>query len=102
MRLLYFPPGRRRDRMSVEEHKAKGKRSIHCFVVTVSDTRDEATDTSGQLIKSMLADENHRLAGYRIVKDEPAQIESLLREALAGREVEAVVHQGGGGGLSPH
>ncbi len=55
--------------MSVEEHKAKGKRSIHCFVVTVSDTRDEATDTSGQLIKSMLADENHRLAGYRIVKD---------------------------------
>src|SRR5436853_4036908 len=90
MRLLYFPLGRRGDRMSVEEHKAKGKRSIHCFVVTVSDTRDEATDTSGQLIKSMLADENHQLAGYRIVKDEPAQIETLLSEALAGGEVEAV------------
>src|SRR5439155_4535562 len=87
----------RRDRMSVEEHKAKGKRSIHCFVVIVSDTRDEATDTSGQLIKSMLADENHRLAGYRIVKDEPAQIESLLGEALAGREVEAVIVKGGDG-----
>ena len=86
--------------MSVEEHKAKGKRSIHCFVVTVSDTRDEATDTSGQLIKSMLADENHRLAGYRIVKDEPAQIESLLNEALAGREVEAVIVNGGTG-ISP-
>jgi len=86
--------------MSVEEHKAKGKRSIHCFVVTVSDTRDEATDTSGQLIKSMLADENHRLAGYRIVKDEPAQIESLLAEALAGREVEAVIVNGGTG-ISP-
>src|SRR5205823_11121542 len=97
MRLLYFPPGRRRDRMSVEEHKAKGKRSIHCFVVTVSDTRDEATDTSGQLIKSMLADENHQLAGYRIVKDEPDQIETLLSEALDGREVEAVTVNGGRG-----
>src|SRR5437899_10891868 len=97
MRLLYFPPGRRRDRMSVEEHKAKGKRSIHCFVVTVSDTRDEATDTSGQLIKSMLADENNQLAGYRIVKDEPAQIETLLSEALEGGEVEAVIVNGGKG-----
>jgi molybdenum cofactor biosynthesis protein B len=37
--------------MSAEEHKAKAKRSIRCFVLTVSDTRDEATDTSGQLIK---------------------------------------------------
>ncbi len=71
--------------MSVEEHKAKGKRSIHCFVVTVSDTRDEATDTSGQLIKSMLADENHRLAGYRIVKDEPYEvIVRLLDKRLDG------------------
>ena len=42
--------------MSVAEHKAKGKRSINCFVVTVSDTRDETTDESGQLIKSLLAD----------------------------------------------
>src|SRR5215510_3332456 len=53
--------------MSVAEHKAKGKRSINCFVVTVSDTRDETTDESGQVIKSMLADEKHPLAGYRIV-----------------------------------
>src|SRR5206468_10509911 len=100
MRLLYFPLGRRRDRMSVEEHKAKGKRSIHCFVVTVSDTRDEATDTSLQLIKSMLADENHRLAGYRIVKDAPAQIESLLAEAMAGSEVDGGIVNGRPG-ISP-
>ena len=75
--------------MSVEEHKAKGKRNINCFVVTVSDTRDETTDESGQLIKSFLADEKHLLAGYRIVKDEPAEIAGLLREALANQQVEA-------------
>ena len=83
--------------MSVEEHKAKGKRSIHCFVVTVSDTRDETTDQSGQLIKSLLADEQHQVVGYRIVKDEPADIEALLREALADRQVEAIIVNGGTG-----
>jgi molybdenum cofactor biosynthesis protein B len=83
--------------MSVEEHKAKGKRSIHCFVVTVSDTRDETTDQSGQLIKSLLADEQHQVVGYRIVKDEPADIEALLHEALADRQVEAIIVNGGTG-----
>jgi molybdenum cofactor biosynthesis protein B len=86
--------------MSVEEHKAKGKRSINCFVVTVSDTRDESTDQSGQLIKSLLASEQHQLAGYRIVKDEPAQIEALLRQALANEPVEAIIVNGGTG-ISP-
>ncbi len=41
--------------MSVHEHKEKGKKSIGCFVITVSDTRDENTDTSGQTIKQFLA-----------------------------------------------
>jgi molybdenum cofactor biosynthesis protein B len=83
--------------MSVAEHRARGKRAIRCFVITVSDTRDEATDESGQLIKSLLAGENHPLAGYRIVKDEPTEIAGLLREALASEEVEAVIVNGGTG-----
>jgi len=86
--------------MSVEEHKAKGKRSISCFVVTVSDTRDETTDTSGQLIKSLLTTENHHLAGYRIVKDEPEQIETLLRDVLRQDAVETIIVNGGTG-ISP-
>jgi molybdopterin adenylyltransferase len=86
--------------MSVAEHKAKGKRSINCFVVTVSDTRDETTDESGQLIKSLLTDEKHLLAGYRIVKDEPVEIEALLRQGLADEQVEAIIVNGGTG-ISP-
>jgi molybdenum cofactor biosynthesis protein B len=86
--------------MSVEEHKARGKKGISCFVVTVSDTRDETTDTSGQLIKSLLANENHELAGYKIVKDEPQKIEALLRDALRQDGVEAIIVNGGTG-ISP-
>ncbi len=83
--------------MSVAEHKEKAKRSIGCFVVTVSDTRDETTDQSGRLIKSLLAENGHRLAGYRIVKDEPAEISALLQQALSRGDVEAVIVNGGTG-----
>lgn len=83
--------------MSVHEHKEKGKKSIRCFIVTVSDTRDESTDTSGQTIKKFLADDNHQMAGYQIVKDEPSQIHGLLEQALARADVDAVIVNGGTG-----
>jgi molybdenum cofactor biosynthesis protein B len=84
-------------RVSVAEHKEKGQRSVGCFVLTVSDTRDESTDQSGQLIKTLLGEHGHRLAGYRIVKDEPAEIESLLKQTLTHGEIEAVIVNGGTG-----
>ncbi len=83
--------------MSVQEHKEKGKKSIRCFIVTVSDTRDESTDTSGQTIKKLLADNDHQMAGYQIVKDEPSQIHRLLEQALARADVDAVIVNGGTG-----
>ena len=83
--------------MSVAEHKEKGKKSIRCFVVTVSDTRDESTDKSGQTIKELLAGEGHQAAGYRVVKDEPSQIQALLVEALATSDIDAVIVNGGTG-----
>jgi molybdenum cofactor biosynthesis protein B len=83
--------------MSVHEHKAKAKKSVRCFVITVSDTRDETTDTSGQTIKHFLTGGGHQTAGYQIVKDEPAQIEALLNVALGNSDVEAVIVNGGTG-----
>jgi molybdopterin adenylyltransferase len=86
--------------MSVSEHKERGKKSIRCFVITVSDTRDETTDTSGQTIKTLLGNDGHPTTGYRIVKDEPVEIESLLKQALAREDVDAVIVNGGTG-ISP-
>jgi molybdenum cofactor biosynthesis protein B len=86
--------------MAVHEHKERGKKSIRCFVVTVSDTRDETTDTSGQTIKKFLTDEGHQTNGYRIVKDEPADIRALLEAALGQSDVDAVIVNGGTG-ISP-
>lgn len=83
--------------MSVHEHKERGKKSIRCFILTVSDTRDASTDASGQAIKKCLADEDHQAAGYRIVRDEPEQIQSVLEQALARSDVDAVIVNGGTG-----
>lgn len=83
--------------MAVHEHKEQGKESIRCFIITVSDTRDETTDTSGQTIKNFLDDDKHQTIGYRIVKDEPTEVESLLNEVLARNDVDAVIVNGGTG-----
>jgi molybdenum cofactor biosynthesis protein B len=86
--------------MSVHEHKEKGKKSIRCFVITVSDTRDEKSDTSGQTIKQFLTGDGHQTSGYRIVKDEPLDIAALLEQALGQNDIDAVIVNGGTG-ISP-
>lgn len=86
--------------MTAEEHKAKSVNTVKCFVVTVSDTRSVSTDQSGQLIKELLAAEGHEVLGYRIVKDDPTEVENLLRHALSRDDLEAIILTGGTG-ISP-
>jgi len=86
--------------VTVEEHKAKSVKNVKCFVVTVSDTRNVSTDHSGQLIKELLAAEGHEVLGYRIVKDDPTEVEDLLRQVLSRDDLEAVLLTGGTG-ISP-
>jgi molybdenum cofactor biosynthesis protein B len=64
-------------------------------VVTVSDTRSEDDDTSGQRIRELLCAAGHRVELYRIVKDEP----ELIREVLRGAPdaIEAIICNGGTG-----
>lgn len=83
--------------MAVSEHRAHGKKSCHCAVITVSDTRDEATDLSGRLIKELLGNAGHKVVVYRIVRDEADQIEAAVRAALANLEVEVLILNGGTG-----
>lgn len=83
--------------MSVHEHRRQAPHSVRCFVITVSDTRTEDTDKSGQLIRELLKEEGYIVADYQIVKDEYAEIKSLLRKASNRSEIEAVLLNGGTG-----
>jgi molybdenum cofactor biosynthesis protein B len=79
------------------EHKATAPHSIGCWVLTVSDTKTPETDTSGQLIRKLLSDAGHRVVGSAIVRDEPKDVQRMIREACANDEVRAVLVTGGTG-----
>lgn len=66
-------------------------------VLTVSDSRREATDTSGQLLVERLQSAGHRLAEKVIVPDNLYQIRALVSRWIASPEVEAVIITGGTG-----
>ena len=82
--------------MSAESHRAAAAdQSIACAVVTVSDTRTEETDVSGERAKNALRDAGHVVEFYRIVPDDGEAIRSVLLH-LAGR-VDVVITTGGTG-----
>jgi len=83
--------------VTVHEHKEKAAKSLGIMVITVSDTRVETTDQSGQVIKEMLVGAGHRIVGYQIVKDEPNEIENLLRQTLGRKDLEVIILNGGTG-----
>lgn len=78
------------------EHRARGPRSVRCFALTISDTKTEADDASGDLIRELVRAGGHEVVGSLIVKDEPAQIRQAILEAIA-RGAQAVISSGGTG-----
>jgi len=83
--------------MSKDEHKKTAPSSVTCKVITVSDTRTEETDKSGQLMISLLKENGHVIGDYVIVKDSR---EEITREVLRGcvdDRVDIILINGGTG-----
>jgi molybdenum cofactor biosynthesis protein B len=80
-----------------DEHKAQAPRAVGCFVLTVSDSKTPETDTSGALIRELLTEAGHHVAGSTIVRDEPAEVQRVVRQAAAREDVQVVVMTGGTG-----
>lgn len=70
---------------------------LNIAVLTVSDTRDEATDTSGGLLAGRLAEAGHALAARAIVKDDVAAIQAQVRAWAADPGVDVILATGGTG-----
>ena len=86
--------------MSYEEHAkapAAAELTARCAIVTVSDSRTEATDVSGKLIREILAGNGHGIVHYGIVSNDRGKLEELLRSLVGREDVDAILTTGGTG-----
>ena len=83
--------------VAVSEHKARAPQSVACFVLSMSDTRTLAEDTSAQAIVDLLEASGHRVTGRRLIKDDPAEVASIVRHELAHGEARVIITTGGTG-----
>jgi molybdenum cofactor biosynthesis protein B len=83
--------------VSSAEHKAAAPTRVRVFVLTVSDTRTDATDASGAAIVALLEEAGHHVAGKAIEKDEPARVAELVRQQAVIGDVDAIITTGGTG-----
>jgi len=70
---------------------------VSIAVLTVSDSRTEADDTSGKLLVDRLTEAGHRLFEKTIVPDDIFQIRAVVSGWIADPDVQAVVTTGGTG-----
>lgn len=70
---------------------------LNIAVLTVSDTRTEANDTSGQLLAERARESGHRVVEHIIVKDDEYQLRAVVSRWIASNDVQAVLITGGTG-----
>jgi len=76
---------------------ALGFTAVRIAVMSVSDTRDEQSDTSGKILANRIIDAGHHLAGRAIVPDDVVAIRARVRDWIASGEVDVILTTGGTG-----
>lgn len=70
---------------------------LNVAVLTISDTRTEATDRSGQVLVDRLTEAGHRLAEKRIVIDDVYRIRAQVAAWIAEPAIQVILTTGGTG-----
>ena len=81
---------------SFHKSRAAERGPVGVAVVTVSDSRTAETDVNGEYLRARIEEAGHRVAAYRLIRDEPDQVEAAL-ESCAGEDVQVVIFNGGTG-----
>jgi molybdopterin adenylyltransferase len=71
--------------------------AVNIAVLTVSDTRTAANDTSGDALAARIEAAGHRVAARAIERDDAGAIEFLLRRWIADANIDVAITTGGTG-----
>lgn len=80
-------------------HRAEGDTlaALGCAIVTVSDSRTEATDESGALMKRLIEGAGHRVADYALFKNDESAVREHVRFLVVREDIDAILLTGGTG-----
>ena len=70
---------------------------VRVAVLTVSDTRDQESDTSGHILAERVVVAGHQLAGRGLVPDDRNAIRAQVLAWIASGQVDAIITTGGTG-----
>ena len=70
---------------------------VRIAVLTISDTRDEESNTSGHLLVERLTADGHTLAAKALVRDEVGAIRAQVKAWTQSGEVDVILTTGGTG-----
>ena len=73
------------------------KKCVNIAILTVSDTRTEADDKSGQVLVDRVQEAGHHLVEKKIIKDEKDLLQEQLKKWIASPDVDVVIATGGTG-----
>jgi molybdenum cofactor biosynthesis protein B len=85
---------------SAQHHSIAAQQGpVPIAIVTVSDSRTPETDSNAAYLREHITAAGHQVVAYRLIKDEPDQVASVLDE-LAASEARVILFNGGTG-ISP-
>ncbi len=85
---------------ATDHHEQAGNDPVTIAIVTVSDTRTPQTDKNKHYLEARMTELGHIVGAYRLIKDEPDQVESALDELATMPDVRVILFNGGTG-ISP-
>ncbi len=71
--------------------------AVQIAILTISDTRDLSSDTSGDILVSRLTEAGHKLAARAIVPDDKQAIATQVQTWIDEPEIDAIITTGGTG-----
>src|SRR5699024_4948540 len=82
--------------MSHHEHR-KSKRPVNCMIITISDTRSDSTDKSGNLMVDLLKEAGHHIVAKKIIPDEQDVIQETIDQGCEDEAIDVILTNGGTG-----